>query len=334
MNMQKKSFQIKKAMSVQFNKCRWCDKPAKRKGMCDMHRWRVDVLIKSGLTFEQATETEPMALGKKPLEQGKCKWCDKEHYGKGLCKAHWDRADRAVKKGASWTDFENEEPKLQPKIKKVKVIIPKPEKKPVREIIDGQIQCIKCDIVKPVSEYYQKAANITGYNYHCKECHNNSIKKKAQIDIDFAERRKAAISRWNKENKDRKRDYQKEWIKLNPMRWKELARRQRIKPLNKVRNNLRKRLREFVKGKSGFMQIGCKKQELVAHLESKFQKGMSWDNYGEWHIDHIIPCSAFDLTNPSHIATCFHYQNLQPLWAADNIRKSNKVFNAQIALPI
>jgi hypothetical protein len=51
---------------------------------------------------------------------------------------------------------------------------------------------------------------------------------------------------------------------------------------------------------------------------------MSWENYGKWHIDHIIPCSSFNLSLPEEQRNCFHYSNLQPLWAKDNIFKANK----------
>lgn len=61
--------------------------------------------------------------------------------------------------------------------------------------------------------------------------------------------------------------------------------------------------------------------KLKEYLAEKFTTGMAWDNYGEWHIDHIRPCSSFDLTDPEQQKQCFHYTNLQPLWAADNIRK-------------
>lgn len=67
--------------------------------------------------------------------------------------------------------------------------------------------------------------------------------------------------------------------------------------------------------------IGCSVPHLRAHLEQQFTDGMSWDNYGDWHIDHIKPCAAFDLTDPAQQRECFHYTNLQPLWASDNLSK-------------
>jgi hypothetical protein len=70
-------------------------------------------------------------------------------------------------------------------------------------------------------------------------------------------------------------------------------------------------------------------------MESKFLPGMTWDNRGlrGWHIDHIVPCSFFDLANPEQQRKCFHYTNLQPLWAADNLRKSDKLVVADKAAP-
>lgn len=80
------------------------------------------------------------------------------------------------------------------------------------------------------------------------------------------------------------------------------------------------------KGAKKIRSLGLEKEKLKAVLEAKFVEGMSWDNYGsKWHVDHIIPCTAFNVSDPSEMAKCFHYDNLQPLWAADNIRKSNKL---------
>ena len=72
--------------------------------------------------------------------------------------------------------------------------------------------------------------------------------------------------------------------------------------------------------------IGLDIVEFKKHLESKFQDGMSWSNYGYygWHIDHIKPCSLFDLSKEEDQKQCFHYTNMQPLWRLDNMKKSNK----------
>lgn len=71
--------------------------------------------------------------------------------------------------------------------------------------------------------------------------------------------------------------------------------------------------------------VGCSIDELRQHLESKFMPDMTWKNRGihGWHIDHIKPCSSFDLTDPAQLRQCFHYTNLQPLWSRDNLKKSS-----------
>jgi len=71
--------------------------------------------------------------------------------------------------------------------------------------------------------------------------------------------------------------------------------------------------------------LGCKPSEFRAHLEAQFSDGMSWDNYGEWEIDHVRPCASFDLTDPAQQAACFHYSNLQPLWKRVNRSKGAKL---------
>ncbi len=63
------------------------------------------------------------------------------------------------------------------------------------------------------------------------------------------------------------------------------------------------------------------------HLEKQFKEGMTWENHGlyGWHIDHIIPCASFDLTDLEQQKKCFHYTNLQPLWAKENLIKGVKI---------
>ena len=67
----------------------------------------------------------------------------------------------------------------------------------------------------------------------------------------------------------------------------------------------------------------------VFYIEKQFLDGMTWNNYGlkTWHIDHIKPISKYNLTDPEDIKNAFNYKNLQPLWASDNLSKSNKYNN-------
>lgn len=97
----------------------------------------------------------------------------------------------------------------------------------------------------------------------------------------------------------------------------------------KIRHLLRTRfgcaLKHNSKKSSVLQLLGCSIEQLKQHLEKQFTEGMSWDNHGEWHIDHIKPCSSFDLTKESEQHKCFHFSNIQPLWAEDNHKKYNKV---------
>lgn len=97
----------------------------------------------------------------------------------------------------------------------------------------------------------------------------------------------------------------------------------------KIRKNLNRRLHHALKGVAKSVStlelIGCSVENLRNHLQSLFQEGMTWQNYGMWQIDHIRPCASFDLSKLEHQKACFNFQNLQPLWAKDNLFKSNKL---------
>ena len=83
-------------------------------------------------------------------------------------------------------------------------------------------------------------------------------------------------------------------------------------------------LKNGYKSKRTTELLGCSFEEVWNHLESKFQPGMTKENHGLWHVDHIRPCASFDLTDPEQQKICFHYTNLEPMWAIDNLKKGAK----------
>lgn len=132
-------------------------------------------------------------------------------------------------------------------------------------------------------------------------------------------------SRWQQERRQRgttPQERERERIR---------SRRRREQLEARITGALRNRLGDAIKGRNRSAKtmqlLGCTVEFLMDHIASQFQPGMSWENWGQktWHIDHIRPCASFDLTDPEQQRQCFHYSNLQPLWAADNIRKGAKV---------
>lgn len=124
---------------------------------------------------------------------------------------------------------------------------------------------------------------------------------------------------YRKKNRAKVNKYAKEWM----------FNRRKNDVNSKVKDYLRIRIRAALKGEIKYGKLydllGCTLEELKKHLESKFTEGMNWNNYGEWHIDHIIPCKIFDLSKEEAQKICFHYTNLQPLWGIDNIKKGSFV---------
>jgi 5-methylcytosine-specific restriction endonuclease McrA len=145
------------------------------------------------------------------------------------------------------------------------------------------------------------------------------------------------------ENKKKVKVSWDKWFTNNADRYKETKHKNRqtseykgkvrLYRLNRYRDDtdfrlkccLRSSFNRVMKGSDSklFAFIGCSIDELKSHLESKFQDGMYWDNYGDWHIDHIVPLSSFNSNDDSEMLVAWNYSNLQPLWARDNLRKSN-----------
>ena len=149
------------------------------------------------------------------------------------------------------------------------------------------------------------------------------------------------IKKWQNENKDKVKNYKKKWQLNNKKykaKWFQLNKkiiqekkylRLKTDPNFKMKHQLGTRIRKVLNGlikksKSTQELIGCNIEQLWIHLEKSFKPGMTRNNYGKWHVDHIRPCSSFDLSNPEEQVKCFHFTNLQALWAHENLSKSDK----------
>jgi hypothetical protein len=136
------------------------------------------------------------------------------------------------------------------------------------------------------------------------------------------------------DNKELIKEKRKSYVKNNRNKINDYIKNKKIQnPLFKVEMNVRGRIKQYLKQKKitqknqTFEIVGINIDGLKKHLECQFKEGMTWDNYGicGWHIDHKIPlCSA---NNEKELLQLFHYTNLQPLWAEDNLKKNGKIIN-------
>jgi hypothetical protein len=225
----------------------------------------------------------------------------------------------------------------------------------------SEYQCCRCKrILELNSDNFQprKDRNL-GYRNHCKRCATDEKRKwrEKNKERDCLNRKKwveknrqhvyAVHDKWLDDNRDhynavnrayRKKDKEKDREKYRTLSRNNMRARLKNDPEFRLLSNLRARVRgaiKFYKGEKLFRTmelIGCSIHDVKLHLESKFTEGMSWENYGKWHIDHIIPCCAFNLIDPQEQLKCFHYTNLQPLWAEDNLKKGDKIIKQESIL--
>lgn len=154
-----------------------------------------------------------------------------------------------------------------------------------------------------------------------------------KYELKYREKRNLNSRKYKQENPEKCRESQKRCQRRRVLNGKSRAyhnKRYYNDPKYRLIANLRGRLHgafraQGVRKTRCTMELcGCSLEKLKQHLESQFTDGMSWDNKGEWHIDHVKPCAAFDLSDVEEQKKCFHYTNLQPLWAIDNIKKGAK----------
>lgn len=191
----------------------------------------------------------------------------------------------------------------------------KPKKERVKTehvTIDGKIhkKCNICKDIKPLDKFYRNKTLSDGRSRMCAECEKSKRNREQQSEYNKTYKQES-------ENKIRRQINEKS--------------RREEEPSYKLENSLRSRQRHAImKGKKLAKNKdlwGATIDFVRSHLEDQFYSGMTWDNYGIiWEIDHIIPCSAFDMNNLEEQQICFNWNNLQPLLCHENNKKKDKIY--------
>lgn len=168
----------------------------------------------------------------------------------------------------------------------------------------------------------RKAKNITNKEANRikrKAYYEKNRVKVAEYGVQYRAKNRAVI-------KERKRGYARKRVLVDP--GYALQRRIRTRIGMAIKNQYTSKAAKTIE------LIGCSFDDLMAHIEAQWQPGMTWENNTRngWHIDHIIPCSAFDLTDPDHQKMCFHHTNMRPMWGHENNAKAARLTPEAIAL--
>ena len=166
---------------------------------------------------------------------------------------------------------------------------------------------------------------MTKEQIYQKEYKLKNKEKIAELNKSYSERNKEKIANYKRqhylENKEKIEKYRNDW-RNNKVK---------IDSLFKLTNNTRTLIKQsfrrngYSKNSKTYQILGCTFEEFKEHLQNKFTEGMNWNNIGQWHLDHIYPVSL--AKDEEELIKLNHYSNFQPLWAIDNIKKSNKITN-------
>lgn len=167
----------------------------------------------------------------------------------------------------------------------------------------------------------QRIADDPAYRQEMREKATRHAAKRYAESQDFRERRSIAFKKWKEKNPDHTRNYMRKY------KTKRLKEDVLFAIQHAIRTRLNVALRQQNASGSAVEELGCSIHEFKVYIESIFQPGMHWGNrgIGGWHLDHIIPLSYFDLSDPVQRKRACHFTNMQPLWQAENLKKKDRL---------
>jgi hypothetical protein len=188
-----------------------------------------------------------------------------------------------------------------------------------------------------IEKYLEKNPNMTSTERSKKYRENEEWREKIKESgrrsyLKNIDKQKEKSKKYCIENKEKIKKSRKEWNnknkeKVKKINYKSQEKRRKTDGFYRMKKNLRSRIRKFLINETNSKRtkeiVGLDKMDLKLYIQSKFLDGMSWENYGKWHLDHIRPLSS--AKNDEEVIKLNHYTNLQPLWAEDNIKKGNKL---------
>ena len=194
--------------------------------------------------------------------------------------------------------------------------------------------CTKCKVEKELIEFSKNKNGKNGLQSACKMCDkqwrlDNSDELK-QYRLDNLDKRKESTKQWYLNNPEYRKKYNKKYSSENKDKINKYKKNRKLtNPFLKISHNICSLIGSSIK-KQGYTKksrtyeiLGCSYEDFKIHLENQFTEGMTWDNYGKWHLDHIYPVSR--AIDEQHLIKLNHYTNFQPLWAEDNFKKSNNI---------
>ncbi len=199
-------------------------------------------------------------------------------------------------------------------------------------IINNKKTCTKCLTSKDITYFYNRSDKPHLLTSRCKDC--ICLDNKLSADK-YKERQSKQQSIYHLKNREKRIEYSRMYSRLNRDKRNARFKTRYDTDVNfRLTQNIRNRIRSAIKNNSKSNTtnklIGCTIIELKIYIQNLFTEGMSWDNYGLWQIDHIMPCASFDMSIIEQQQICFHYSNLQPLWAIDNLIKKDKIIKKEV----